>query len=105
MLSYLLPNWNKAAITAMILGVIGFFMIWLSSNFWWNRRLSRMIRTAGVFIIIGGAAYWIIVSFFEDVWANKKLVGIIASAAGVGLFGYVLLREPKKKGKRNMNRK
>lgn len=89
LLSFILPNWNEALLVAIVLAVFGGIIVWASSMIP-IKTIRNKIMSIGILMILGGAGYWIIMSFFEDILADKKVLYSIIAIASVIITGAII---------------
>ena len=89
LLSFLLPNFDSSIIAAIVFGLIGAGIIWLS-GFIPLKKFRNRVMMIGVFLIIGGILYWVGMSFIHDVFSNKKVLYSMIAGASVIVVGSII---------------
>ena len=93
---YLLPNINLDAMFGLIFSGIGILILWASKNIKHIKKLYSQVQKIGWLMLFGGVAYWIFVSFIQDVFSNDKLMITIIVMVFVGVIGGFIFIDPKK---------
>lgn len=71
--SFILPNFNLDALVGILIAVSGGLVTWLSWLIRGWKDFKTLIKNIGVTMILGGFAYWFIISWFQDMLADTKI--------------------------------